>query len=99
VNLRYLAPPAAAALNVVGLVLGAAGLIGAGIGAAAPVPYLALGFAIPIGYLVGVTSVAAVYARDLPARVLARVPLAITAMHMCWGAGFLTSPKRLATRR
>jgi succinoglycan biosynthesis protein ExoA len=99
VNLRYLAPAGATALNAVGLVLGAAGLIGAGIGAAAPVPYLTLGFVIPVAYLAGVAGVAAVYARDAPAGVRARVPLVLAAMHTCWGAGFLTSPRRLARRR
>ena len=63
VNPRYLAPPAVTALNVAGLVLGAAGLIGAVTGAAAPVPYLLLGFAIPAAYLAGVAGVAAVFAQ------------------------------------
>jgi hypothetical protein len=27
-----------------------------------------------------------------------RVPAVLAAMHMCWGAGFLTSPRRLAKR-
>ena len=66
VNPRYLAPPVATALNAVGLVLGAAGLIGTLAGAAAPVPYLTLGFAIPAVYLAGVTAVAARFAAASP---------------------------------
>jgi hypothetical protein len=27
-----------------------------------------------------------------------RVPAVLAVMHMCWGAGFLTSPRRLAKR-
>jgi glycosyltransferase involved in cell wall biosynthesis len=98
VNLRYLAPPAVTALNAAGLVAGAAGLIGAVTGAPAPVPYLLLGLAIPAGYLAGVAGVAALFARDTPAAVRARVPLALAAMHTCWGAGYLTSPRRLTAR-
>jgi hypothetical protein len=99
VNLRYLAPPVATALNAVGLVIGAAGLIGALAGAADPVPYLTVGFALPAVYLAGVTAVAARFAAGEPAGVRARIPLVLAAMHCCWGAGFLTSPRRLARRR
>jgi succinoglycan biosynthesis protein ExoA len=99
VNPRYLAPPIATALNATGLVLGTAGLIGALAGSAAPVPYLAVGFVMPAVYLVGVTAVAVRFAAGQAAGVRVRVPLALAAMHMCWGAGYLTSPRRLAGRR
>ena len=33
--------------------------------------------------------------RGLPAGVRLRVPLVLGVMHMCWGTGFLTSPRRL----
>ena len=98
VNPRYLAPPVATALNAAGLVLGAAGLIGTLAGSAAPVTYLTLGFVIPAVYLAGITAVAARFAADQPAGVRARVPLVLAAMHTSWGAGFLTSPRRLARR-
>ena len=98
VNPRYLAPPVATALNAAGLVLGAAGLIGTLAGAGAPVAYLTLGFVIPAVYLVGVTAVAARFAADQPAGVRARVPLVLATMHSSWGAGFLTSPRRLVRR-
>jgi succinoglycan biosynthesis protein ExoA len=98
VNPRYLAPPVATALNAAGLVLGVAGLIGTLAGAAAPVPYLTIGFAIPAAYLAGVTAVAAKFAAGQPAGVRARVPLVLAAMHTSWGIGFLTSPRRLGRR-
>ena len=96
VNLRYLAPPVVTALNAAGVVVGAAGVIGTLAGA--PVPLLMLGLAVPAVYLAGVTAVAAKFAAAEPAGVRARVPLVLAAMHTCWGAGFLTSPRRLARR-
>jgi succinoglycan biosynthesis protein ExoA len=99
VNPRYLAAPVATALNVVGLVLGIIGVAGIAGDAAPVVRYLALGFAIPLVYLGGVAAVAAVLARRVPVAVRAQVPLVLATMHMCWGAGFLSSPRRLARRR
>ena len=97
VNPRYLAAPTATALNLVGCAAGIAGL--ASWAAGAPVlPWLTLGFVIPAVYAAGVTAVAAVFARDVPPSVRARVPVVLAAMHMCWGAGFLCSPRRLAKR-
>ncbi len=98
VSPRYLAPAAATALNAAGVVIGLAGFIGALTGSAAPVRYLMFGFAVPTLYLAGVTAVAAVFARGVPAGVRLRVPGALAAMHTCWGAGYLTSPRRLARR-
>jgi len=95
VNKRYLAPPVATTLNAFGCVLGIIGL--AGIAAQAPaVGYMTLGFVIPLVYLAGITTVAAVFARDRPLGVRARIPLVLAAMHTCWGAGYLTSPRRFA---
>lgn len=99
VNLRYLAPPAATALNAIGLVAGAAGLIATLAGASAPLSYLTFGFVIPAVYLAGVAAVTTRFAATQPPGVRARIPLVLAAMHTCWGAGFLTSPRRLARRR
>jgi succinoglycan biosynthesis protein ExoA len=99
VNSRYLAAPAATALNAVGIVIGLVGVGALAGGSHGIVKYLAFGFVIPVAYLGGVAAVAAVLARDVPAGVRARVPLVLAAMHMCWGAGFLTSPRRLSRRR
>ena len=93
-SFRYLAPPAAAALVTIGLVTGVAGLAALAAGAPAA-PWLTAGFAIPLVYLAGVTAVAAALARGVPAKVRVRIPLVLAAMHMAWGAGFLTSPRGL----
>jgi glycosyltransferase involved in cell wall biosynthesis len=98
VNPRYLAAPVTAAANAVGCVLGLAGVAGIVAGAAVAVQYLAFGFAVPAVYLAGV-AVVSWLARGVPAQVRARVPLVLVIMHMCWGLGFLTSPRRLARRR
>jgi hypothetical protein len=96
VNRRYLAAPAAAAANLAGVALGIIGV--AGIAAQSPpaVSYLALGFVIPAAYLAGVTGAAALLARDLPLGVRWRVPAVLATMHMTWGLGFLTSPRKFA---
>ncbi len=96
VSPRYLAPGVATALNAAGLVLGVAGLSGIVSGAPAPVRYLIFGFVVPGLYLAGVSAVAAVFARAVPLAVRVRVPAVLAAMHSCWGAGYLTSPRRLA---
>jgi succinoglycan biosynthesis protein ExoA len=96
VNPRYLAAPVVTAVNAAGLALGLAGLIGTGVQAAGFVPYLGFALVVPAVYLAGVTGVAVLLARDLPPGARARVPLVLAAMHMSWGAGFLTSPGRLA---
>ncbi len=98
VNRRYLAPPAATALNLAGAALGIAGLVSWLASAPSDLHWLTLGFVIPVVYLAGITAVAAVSARDLPLPVRARVPLVLATMHTCWGAGFLTSPRRFARR-
>jgi succinoglycan biosynthesis protein ExoA len=61
-------------------------------------PWLTLGFVIPVVYAAGVSAVTALFARDVPPSVRVRVPVVLAAMHMCWGAGFLCSPRRLAKR-
>ena len=98
VNPRYLAAPAATALNLAGC---AAGIAGAGTwagGGPSPLRWLTLGFVVPAVYVAGVSAVAAVFAKEVPLPVRARVPVVLAAMHMCWGAGFLCSPRRLAKR-
>ena len=87
-----LAGPAAGLAGPAGAVAG---------GAAVPWPGLAwlmLGFVVPAAYLGGILAVTGLAARVLPGRVLARLPAALVTMHVCWGAGFLTSPRGLITR-
>ena len=62
---------------------------------AAPVGWLAAGFVIPLIYLLGITAVTAALSRGVPAGVRMRLPVVLATMHMCWGSGFLTSPRRL----
>jgi glycosyltransferase involved in cell wall biosynthesis len=82
VNLRYLAPPAALAGVVVGL-----GLTAAGVWA---------GAVLPAGYVLAVVAGSVYEGRDLAPAVLVRLPLATATMHLSWGAGFLSSPRKLA---
>ena len=94
-SFRYLAPPAAAGLVALGLAAGVAGLAAIAAGAPAGVRWLAAGLVLPVTYLAGITGVGTVLARRMPAGVRIRVPLVLGVMHMCWGTGFLTSPRTL----
>ena len=87
-SFRYLAPPGALGLCAAGLVAGVAGL-------AAGWWWLAQGFVIPVGYLLGVTAVSVMLSRGVPAGVRVRLPLVLAVMHLSWGAGFWTSPPGL----
>jgi succinoglycan biosynthesis protein ExoA len=87
-----------AAASIAGAVLGVVGAVGWAVDAPQYVKYLVVGFIIPVGYLAGVTGAAVLLARELPPLVRARVPLVLATMHMTWGLGFLTSPRRLARR-
>jgi cellulose synthase/poly-beta-1,6-N-acetylglucosamine synthase-like glycosyltransferase len=99
-NFRYLAPPAAAAVVAAGLAAALAGLAAMSAGAPPGVRWLAAGLVVPVTYLAGITAAGVGLAQGVPAGVRVRVPLALGVMHMCWGAGFLTSPRKLhRTRR
>ena len=94
-SFRYLAPPGVVGLVAAGLAAGLAGLAAIAAGGPPAVSWLAAGFVLPLGYLAGITAVGAGLARGVPAGVRIRVPLVLGVMHVCWGAGFLTSPRRL----
>jgi succinoglycan biosynthesis protein ExoA len=98
-SFRYLAPPAAVGLVAAGLAAGLAGLAGMAAGAPPGVRWLAAGFLIPVTYLAGIAVVGAGLARGVPAGVRVRVPPVLAVMHMCWGTGFLTSPRTLHRSR
>ncbi|MCI0690261.1 MAG: glycosyltransferase family 2 protein [Sporichthyaceae bacterium] len=87
-TLRYLAPPMALAAIVAGSLVGVTGLV-------LGVPILLLGFAVPAGYLAAVLAGAVVTGRGLSRPALAALPAVYACMHLSWGAGFLTSPRRL----
>src|SRR4051794_34039622 len=83
VNLRYLAPPTA----LVGLVAGTvAGVVGA-----FTWPWLLLGFAVPAGYIAGVLVASVLTSGGLGGRARALLAIVYPTMHICWGAGFLSS--------
>jgi succinoglycan biosynthesis protein ExoA len=96
INFRYLAPPMAVGAVAAGTLVGLAGLAALAAGAAGSWPtLLTIGFVAPAGYAAGIVAVAAAAARRLPFRVALRIPVALATMHMCWGSGFLTSPRSL----
>jgi hypothetical protein len=84
VNLRYLAAPVALLANVLGIVLGAV-----------LTPWALL---VPAAYVAGIASGSLPAGRGLPPGARLRIPLALATMHMCWGYGFLTSPRSLARK-
>lgn len=84
VNLRYLAAPAALVANVLGVLAGVA-----------LTPWALV---VPAGYLAAIAVGSLPTGRGLPAAARVRIPLALVTMHMCWGYGFLTSPRSLARR-
>jgi glycosyltransferase involved in cell wall biosynthesis len=83
VNLRYLAAPAALLANTVGVV------------GAVVTPWALL---VPAAYLAAITAGSLPAGRGLSFGARLRIPLALATMHMCWGYGFVTSPRSLARR-
>ncbi|WP_335971162.1 glycosyltransferase family 2 protein [Streptomyces sp. CA2R106] len=83
VNPRYLAAPTALVANAAGLLLGGT------------TPWALL---VPGAYVAGITLGSLPAGRGLPIGARLRIPLALATMHMCWGYGFLTSPRSLARR-
>lgn len=84
INLRYLAPPVAVCAIAAGVVVGVA-----------VTPW---GLVVPGGYLAAIVagSLPAGRGQSLAAR--AQIPVALATMHMSWGWGFLTSPRKLARK-
>ena len=92
-------PRESAALNTIGLLTGLVGLAGIVAGAPTAITVLTAGLVIPLVYLAGITAVSAVLSRGLAPGVRARLPFVLAVMHLCWGTGFLTSPRRLHRSR
>jgi glycosyltransferase involved in cell wall biosynthesis len=84
INPRYLAPPAALAGMVAGILAGVT-----------LTPWALL---LPGGYLAAITAGSVPAGAGLPLAARVRIPLALATMHLCWGWGFLTSPRKLAAR-
>lgn len=82
VNLRYLAAPVATSINLLAIVLA--------------ITTSALFITPLLGYLLLILAGSLAIGKDLNERLL--LPLVLVTMHMSWGIGFLTSPKRLITK-
>ncbi|MDK1475738.1 glycosyltransferase family 2 protein [Streptomyces sp. 549] len=82
INLRYLAPPAAVLAVGAGLVAGAV--------------FSPWALVLPGGYLAAITAGSLPAGRGLPVGARVRIPVALATMHMSWGWGYLTSPRKLA---
>lgn len=83
INPRYLAPPAAVLA------------IAAGLAGAVFTPWTLV---VPAGYAAAIVAGSVPAGRGLPLAARLRIPLALATMHMSWGWGFLTSPRKLARR-
>jgi succinoglycan biosynthesis protein ExoA len=83
-NARYLAAPVAVLACLLGLAVGV---------------FWPWALVVPGGYLLGVLGATALTARGLPVRSALALPAVYATMHWCWGLGFLTSPRALATGR
>jgi succinoglycan biosynthesis protein ExoA len=95
INLRYLAPPGTTLAMSLGTLAGIAGLAGL-FTAGGLWPIMATcGFAAPVCYGTGILAVTARAARQVRPGVAAWLPIVLATMHLCWGTGFLTSPRRL----
>ncbi|MEV7726744.1 glycosyltransferase family 2 protein [Streptomyces sp. NPDC087917] len=84
INLRYLAPPTAVCAIAAGLVAGVA-----------LTPWALV---VPAGYVAAIVAGSLPAGRGLSLKARARIPVALATMHMCWGFGFLTSPRSLARK-
>jgi succinoglycan biosynthesis protein ExoA len=83
VNLRYLAAPAALVALFAGTLVGVVG--------AFTWPWLMLGFTIPAIYVAGVLVASVLTSGGLVGRARALLAIVYPTMHLCWGAGFLSS--------
>ncbi len=102
INLRYLAPPATLLVLLVGTLAGLAGLASLADSTGTWWQWLlTAGLAVPLTYVIGLFVVTARAGTDgrLSGRSVAWLPVVLATMHLCWGAGFLTSPRRLVRAR
>jgi succinoglycan biosynthesis protein ExoA len=95
INMRYLAPPVTLLAIAAGLAAGLDGLADRFTDHLPTLGWLTLGFLVPALYLAGILAVTAIAARTLARPALARLPAALITMHLAWGFGFLTSPRKL----
>ncbi|MGN6676665.1 MAG: glycosyltransferase family 2 protein [Streptosporangiaceae bacterium] len=99
---RYLAPPATLIALVIGTLAGLAGVASLADRTGTWWQWLlTAGMAIPLGYLISVLVITAKAGTDgrLSGRAVAWLPVVIATMHLCWGAGFILSSRRLVKPR
>jgi hypothetical protein len=81
INLRYLAPPFTVVLSLLSVLLGVA---------VDPI------FFIPAGiYFMGNLAASIAIGKNIQEKIV--LPAILATMHFSWGAGFLTSPKKLVS--
>ncbi len=102
INLRYLAPPATLLVLLIGTLAGLAGVASLADRTGTWWQWLlTAGLGVPLTYVIGLFVVTARAGTDgrLSGRAVAWLPAVLATMHLCWGAGFLTSPRRLVRAR
>jgi ABC-type spermidine/putrescine transport system permease subunit II len=95
---RYLAPPATLLVLLLGTLAGLAGVASLADRTGTWWQWLlTAGLIVPLTYVIGLLVVTARAGTDgrLSGRSVAWLPIVLATMHLCWGAGFLTSPRRL----
>ncbi|MFD4420868.1 glycosyltransferase family 2 protein [Agromyces sp. NPDC058484] len=85
-GIRYFVPPVMVVGVVLGLAVGIAGIVQAALGVA---PWLLLGFAVPLVYLLFVVVAALVYARGRGVGTAAWFLVVLPCIHVSWGVGFV----------
>jgi glycosyltransferase involved in cell wall biosynthesis len=81
-SLRYLAAPLVTVGVAVGLVAGLISVFGGS-------SWLAIGWAAPVGYLLGVGAAGLAIGRGMSGKARAWLPVVLATMHLTWGAGFI----------
>ena len=85
-GIRYFIPPAMVVGVVVGTLLGIGGLVQLALGAA---PWLLVGFAVPLVYLLFVVIATLAYARGRGAATAGWFLVVLPCIHVAWGTGFV----------
>ncbi|WP_244284238.1 glycosyltransferase family 2 protein [Agromyces badenianii] len=85
-GIRYFVPPVMVLGVTLGLLAGIGGLVQLALGAA---PWLLLGFAVPIVYLLFVVAAMLVYGRGRGASTAAWFLVVLPCIHVAWGVGFV----------
>jgi succinoglycan biosynthesis protein ExoA len=85
-GIRYFAPPAMVVGVSIGFILGVVGVIQSVLGVA---PWLLIGFAIPVFYLLIVLAAALSVGRHMGVRTFLWFLVVLPCIHFCWGIGFI----------